>query len=475
MIYCPHCKKPSARSSGPCPHCGRDLGGGTQADARPAASSSSKEKVGARNDFDPGEISTSGLELAGDDYVPPILSQTAIPSPPAERDEGAGREEGSGLQLEVMEEDAPEVAAPVVAPVAGPAEIARGEVEELGGFGPPPSGLVETLRYGFRVSARLSDLAAQRQKAEETRSRDDERRLMLLAELGRMTHERGLASASAESKVSHALRLEQNLGGALKRRDGLAHEHNESLMKLAGEMREVEILMAPAREREVAATLRLDAVRADQRRAEGKLKRAEIELRNVTELIEKRQKQFADLSRPREERDRLLKEIADLDRSQPEMHARIRAGVEALEGLREPMAQAQAAADQVNLELAGLGERLAGLRKERERLERTFSQAADNVDRVVEEDRREARNAWAAVGEQVVAEGNHRASPLAQKGEVVVAAVETAAASARQLEVIVRAGEAYDHDAYRKAKLIGVGAIAGLLVLATVVITVLVI
>jgi chromosome segregation ATPase len=388
-----------------------------------------------------------------------------------ERDEGAGREEGSGLQLEVMEEDAPEAAAPA----AGPTEIARDEVKDLGGFGPPPAGLVETVRYGFRVSARLSALAAQRRKAEETRSRDDERRLVLLAELGRMTHEHGLASASAESKVSHALRLEQNLGGALKRRDGLTHEHNESLRKLAGEMREVEILMAPAREREVAATLRLDAVRADQRRAEGKLKRAEIELRNVTELIEKRQKQFADLSRPREERDRLLKEIADLDLSQPEMHARIKAGVDALEELREPMAQAQAAADQVNLELAGLGERLGGLRKERERLERTFSQAADNVDRVVEEDRREARNAWATVGEQVVAEGTHLAAPLARKGEVVAAAVETAAASARKLEVIARASEAYDHDAYRKAKMMGVGAVAGVLVLATVVITILVI
>lgn len=460
MIYCPHCNKPSAKNSGPCPHCGEDLGGREAPPPAPAVEAASgKEPIArsdgqARNEFDFDDSDGGDLELAGDDYTPPIADQPAIPSQggaPLAEEPGE-----DGPQLEVIEDTPPPSPVPSVVAM----EPGEGEVREVGGFGPPPGSLPEVVRYWFKVRGRLKVLAGELEEARRDHEVARERLEVISAQLGREAHEQGLCSGSMEHLVSHALRLEANLKSLLSRKAGMAAQHEESLRDLEVARREIEASMAPVRERETAAGLRVDSARTDFRRQEAKLKRAQIELRNVAGLIEQRQKEYADLEKPKEERDALLAKIAELDKQQPGIRSRIEEHGARMEELRAPLAEADAELAEIRGELSALSERMSGVRKEMEKVESMYSQAAGNVSREVDEEKREIRKGWAAVGARALAERAHEGTPLQDRGKIALTATDTLASASRKTELIGRAMDAYDKRAYAKARNIGIAVIA---------------
>ncbi len=452
MIYCAHCKKPSARESGPCPHCGQNLTGAQEVANLEPVQEHSEES--ARNEFEFDDSSSGDLELAADDYQPPIEGQAHIPPGPVQTEKS-----DDGPQLQMIE-SVPPPARPMAASVAR--DIEDGEIRHKAAFGSPPEGFMDVIRYGFTVRGRLKILDKEKTKVCEDQTVADERLEVLRAELGREAREFGLTNDAMEHLVSHAAKMDSHLESMMARKAGMASEPQETLRRLDLTIKELEAQAAPVRVQDEAASLKLDAARTDQKRVDAKVKRAQIELRNTAELIEKKQAEFADLEKPKEERDALLAQIAELDKKQPEMKSRIKAHQAELDELHAPVTEAQAVLDEIRARLGALSERLVAIKKEREQLVSIYSQTEGNVAREMDEEKRSIQKAWSAVGERVVAEGVAQDHRLFERAKVILTATETSAGLARKVDLHTRAADSYDKRAYRRSNTAVIGILAGL-------------
>ncbi len=182
-------------------------------------------------------------------------------------------------------------------------------------------------------------------------------------------------------------------------------QHREQLRELNETVAKIEAETAPLRDQEQDAHRRFDALATDQKRTNAAVKRAEIEQRNLQELIEKRQAAYADLEQPKEDRQKLLDEISSFDKQLPGVIERFKQGRTRLEQLQRPVADAEEALLAVRGQVSERMARSGALRAEAEQLARTFASAVGTASQEVEEEARQLQEAWAALGEQVLAGG----------------------------------------------------------------------
>ncbi len=456
MIYCAHCKKPSARESGVCPHCGKDLQGKTR--SAPEAPVVKSEKAMPAEDIDLGDDSASDLELATDSYMPPIEGQ--VPAAADQTGEGLIPidDEGKVLDIEPLE-GVPELADIESSAQKKPLDpslregLDESEINRVSGFGKPGEGIVAGVKYWLKVRERHRAILKDIEEANVESESSKNRLATVQAELGKKGHSLGVTTDSIKHLVSSALVADGEFMSVRKRRIGLESDHRDSVRMLEQTIRDLEKEAAEVRRDETAASLRLDGLKKDHRRIEGQQKRVQIEHRNLLEMIERHQEEYADLEKPKQERDELLARISELDKQQPAIVERINAHGEDLKKLVVPLAQAEEAAKVVRDRLHEFTERIVAVRAEKADLNEVFSQADDSVSRQIDVERGQITAAWAAVGERMIAErlcdGD---DDLRDNAQVVVGAMEAAHDASRKVELLVRAMDAYDKGVFTQGR-----------------------
>jgi chromosome segregation ATPase len=411
-------------------------------------------------EFDLDDSGDGGsLELAGDDYMAPQTAAVqGIPGLAGDADPGPAPKVKSSLQLADVDEKQP--AAAKAAVVSETKEIGDDEVRAIAGFGSPKPGPIGAISYSFKVRGRLKKLAADLEQATTVETAATDRLRTLRADLGRWARDAELTkSDELEALVGRALRAQGELKGAESRRSGLETEHRGKLGRLEQAIAQIEAEARPFRQQEAEASRRLDALRTDRQRAEAKVKRAEIERRNLADLIEKRQAAYADLKKPEAERRQLLADITGFENQLGPVNGRIEQHRAEVVTFDKPVADAEAALTAVRGRVSEKTAQASALRGEVDQLTKEFEQAVGGASAAVDEEQRRSEDAWAGVGAAVYAAGL-KGTPLADAGEAVTAAMERSADAVRRVQLLNRAREAFDRRVARQGtQLTVVGAI----------------
>ncbi|MBW2276623.1 MAG: hypothetical protein JRF63_03965 [Deltaproteobacteria bacterium] len=461
MIYCPHCRRPSARNSGACPHCGKSLTG-SDAPGPPESAA-----AGAEYDLD-DDGSGGDIELAGDDYMAPQTAAVqGIPGLAGDADLGPAPRDESSLSLVDVTQPPPTTKAETSKPIVR--GVDDDELRGVAGFGSPRPGPIGAIRYGLHVSTRLKELATELDRAAESEHTATDRLRASRANLGRKASQAGQAGDELEAMVSRALRADAELTGAEDRRAGIESQQQGKTAEIEQGIARLETESAPIVQQEAEASKRLDALRTDRKRVEAKLKRAEIERRNLSELVEKRQQAYADLEKPKEERQKLLADITRFESDLKPINQRIEAARDELQTFEKPVADAEGALTAIRGQVSEKLAQISALRDEAGQLGREFGTAVGDAAVFVQEESKRADDAWAAIGEQVfqtaaVAKG----SPLSGEREGVAAALERFDDTKRQVDLLTRARDSYDHQTVKQAKqfaFIGGAVLIGLILL----------
>ena len=180
----------------------------------------------------------------------------------------------------------PQPAAPIsqrVAPPGPPAPepvkpaVDAFDAKAYADYGPRPSAFWHTPLYAYRVIARRAalrrDLAAKKTEAERTQKRVDD----ALVSLGERARALAKGGAAALDKVRTAEELLRNRDGALA---GAMDSHRAALAEIDARLGPAEGELARAREEESRVAAAREAAEEDCKRAEAKVKRLDIEIRN---------------------------------------------------------------------------------------------------------------------------------------------------------------------------------------------------
>ena len=426
MIYCPNCKKPSAKTAGPCPHCGEDLLGRQIMPAveteQTIEQASLQAPQSSREDLSMGETSTSGIELDEDAYValrPGIRSS---------------------------------------APVAA-MEINDAEIREVARFGTPRSGLIGSVKYKLKVKSRLKELKITIKEARARAVDAEARQKKLTATLGRVGYAKNFTTDAMEQLVSAALVVDGELQGAKRKRDAIEIEHNEKKKSKQQEIAALDEVAAPIREEEITAQSKFDGLKLDKKRAEAKLKRAEIELRNTTDLLEKRQKSYAAMvEESNDDRQKLLAEISEIDKRQPEIRERISLYTKKIATLAAPLEEAKSIHQEVLERLSKKTSRITALRKEMEDLNRVFEQAAIAAHKKIHGESAQSEDAWFKVGECLLVDGAQRDEEIDGIISQLLIANENVLETRLRVELVDLAMCSYDEAILKKGNKILIGA-----------------
>jgi hypothetical protein len=153
MHYCPHCHKPTALSTGPCPHCGKNLGGDETAPSAPSAPApaAAGSHGGANIDLD---TSGESLDL---DFDP---RKERLERKPSRSSVGPAIAAGAGKKVSRVEQK------PGVR--EGRLQIdVDGELNAISGYGPPPDGWGGAISYMFKVRGRRKMLLQEIMRIEQ--------------------------------------------------------------------------------------------------------------------------------------------------------------------------------------------------------------------------------------------------------------------------------------------------------------------
>jgi len=453
MVKCPQCLQLRDDGDTPCPHCGevpygiRNRPSQRIAEKAPAPREEPKKLSYGGLDLDLGDVSASGLELAGEDDAPTAEVPRAEPPPTL-----------AEPQLEPL----PDLPEPPLKPfrVAElPASAFLPSTEEmeakrLADYGDPKPGPIGAVRYWWRVSTRRSELGRRRAEAAETLEAQERERTNRLAELGRTAEEAAPSESEPRAGLVRAVRA------AERRREEEAHlsttvvtEREQRLGELRARLAALEAEIAPLAESSAGLSRRLGDLRAETRRTESALKRAEIERRNVVDLIARRQEAYAELERPADERGRLLAEIAELDKKSPELNARVDAARAKLESLAQPLDAAQKEHDVAARLLADRRKGADDLQERVEEAELELEAERARSGKRSEEAGREVVAAWAAVGENVLPTVDAGGGgPLAALARGAAESTTRAEEAALRLARLDRAITCFDHDAFAQGK-----------------------
>lgn len=542
MIYCPHCKKPSARDTGPCPHCGGPLtpskvvrdpasaaleeAGKGKMDiglektmmaapgAVPAASNSapaSGQGAGAQklqlkpNPFADQPAQTQSLaqqfpklELkkpqkpASDSLK--LEPEHSSPGGQAKADPGFEVERslivmsGTGADLDPsqysgvastgasfdLDIDSLPPPAPIPPPEVQVEEVALPQkqdqddfkVREIAKFGIPAAGVVGTLKYWLKVRKRLDELAVEYDQAVEKCRGILGKKKEACAELGKQAGLIGLGEETVTPLIKKAVAAGDELSNRERARLESASEHKAKIEPIDIKIKFVEKEAAPFYEKEKQALEEQRKVVVARRRIEVKKEAVDAELKAIDDQIEKLQLEFADLERPKEERDRLLKEIGMVDRNRHPLMKQVEQLEKELSVLDEPLARVDAKLKDVRGFLNAKLDEIKELNVQKNKLLREFNRLDSDAQKQLEQESSKVESLWAAVGEKIVEKGV-KEPKLDKLQTKALASISDAEQAEKRVELISKARDSYDKETVAKAKKIAtiIGAAIGVLII----------
>jgi hypothetical protein len=465
MKYCPHCLKPSARQRGPCPHCGGDLGetgGGLSEDrntstrpATPVPGSEGKEGVlSPRQTGHPAQVLDETPQLDGLDLTAHVDSGVDIPA-----GRGALTEDMAPLDSVDREREMSGLELASLAPVPDRGATRLGAkktvdvvaAREVAGFGVPGSGPMGAIKYWIHVRNRLKALSDEHRLASGESQNALEKKLGVLADMGRRSHSIGFVNDSVKPLVEKARIAEGKKKGADRVLDQLEHEHAREQEKLTQLLEKAELDAKPFRIQEEKALEQKKELMTRVGRIEAKQKRANIEIRNLDELIGKRQANYTEADPLDGERDRLFQEISSFESKRLAIVDGLKGSEKELAVMVAPLAEKE---DHLASIRASLNEKLVGIKKlERslDELNNSHRQKTEEQNSIVASGTQNAEDAWAAVGERILLEPCDDPE-LKESKRQALRSMEGAAASANRVEVLESAMESYDRDVVDRAK-----------------------
>ncbi len=334
-------------------------------------------------------------------------------------------------------------------------------VREIAKFGDPGSGVIGSLRYWLRVHTRLKELAIEHDQALEKSRAAMVDKNDGYARLGRKANELRITGDSLEPLISRASTAEADLKGTEQRRSSLESEHQEKASPIEAKLKQIEAEAVPLHQKESQINEELTNLQKDRKRTETKMKRFEIDLRNMEELISKRQESYADTNRPKEERDKLLVEIAAFDKRRPGLIEQVEACQKEIAEMSGPIEAIEAQLNEVKESIRDKQEKIDALKSELNVLSRSHSEADGAVTRQMESEKEKVEESWASVGERIIAE--HVDEPELEKLKSKVLSTITGASEAeRKAELLSKAQTCYDHDVITFAKRIAGAAVAAI-------------
>ncbi|MBN2804479.1 MAG: hypothetical protein JXR91_15395 [Deltaproteobacteria bacterium] len=401
MIYCPHCKKPSAGTSTNCPHCGKPFknvssaaplatGLGHPQKSKPANSTqayNASNQFGADIEFndDTGESDNLQLETVDTSRQSDSFSNTTAPSheKPLDTDYSSPPPSDSSKSTAVT---------------TGALALSA---KKIAGFGEPEKGLIGTLKYGYTVYKRLDSLreelaAVSKEKEEAWEDLDVSK-----ATLGRAAYSYNVDDATVARLIKKALVLDKKLDEIKRETDSINEKFNEQIEKINVAVSGVKEEMKPYKIKEIKLQTAFDLANTNLKRASAMVKRREIELRNIKELIEKRQKDYSDLEKPKEERARLLKDIADLDNKHIPILSSLKDEQKELDSLKTPFEEAKTALGENRDILASKNEIIHNFNNQKAALQKELEITVDAITQKAKGESVEIQKAWSAVGERV--------------------------------------------------------------------------
>ncbi len=461
MIYCPHCRKPSARTQGPCPHCGLELSKRKSpekhvpkpaAKARPAAPPTPTPPKPTPNKPAPERSLDGNISLEAESYGE---SGSGLD---LDTDD-APRAALSGLALQSLEPEAP-VEMGALSPLGGD-EMA---VAQTAGFGRPKEGIVGAVKYWIVVLQRQKILKGELAEAELTHERLEAEKVKLLAELGRKAHEAGVKAGAVGELISKALLAQAELKGVEKQRLNRSTEHKTKVDSLNAAIELMEKKISPTKREEDELKGQRRDLMNERKGVETRLKRFQIDLRNMDELIRKRQEAYADLNKPKEERDKLLADITMFDKRCNGLNAQASALETELQTFDAPLADVEYRLKEVRDRMAPELKKIMALNKEIDEITRRFTEEDGQTAQKLGENQKIVLDAWASTGVQVIKDKLDE--PDLEAGKKKGTAAMIAAEQAEDKKALLsRAIVSYDGEAVKKAQTVVAAVGGGLLLL----------
>lgn len=364
MKYCPHCRKPSARTSGKCPHCGKDLELGPGAAAK--AGASGYESMSA------AEPETGPLQLDHHSRPAPAVAVEEVDDPYQRHMESLDDE--PELELDTSRPLAKATPAPTPRPSGfgipvipsftreEPPDYDPDELHEKARYGAPPSSLLGAVSYALAVRKRSAELLAEAARLEPGVARAREELIEEMARLGERARVAGYKGSTQDiaallAAVEAADRTAENAEGA---KSVEQRRHAQAMEEIEARIESVRERMEAPRLKEAQLAAELGAKEGERRQLEMRIKRLEIEIRAAEEVAARGQTSGA--QQPAADPAALRAASAKLPGLQSELQA-LRARASHLD---DPIAELRARVARAHEELGALKAERAAAAKARE-------------------------------------------------------------------------------------------------------------
>lgn len=526
MKFCPHCRKPSINETGGCPHCGKDLSGAASPEAPPSASSAAPDRgpnpfgtpppppasysdEPGYDGFDdapieletvaparapararPSRPSDVGFEafdesafIIEDHPSQPAPAHEPLPGPEPDQPSygGLGGEDtgvDDGFELEAIGDmasllsedlDGPEPAnrTPTKELSGGKADEVEAEFDpdelaEVAQFGPPPSSLLDTVRYALKVRKRAAELRAEAGKLEpalEPARRELENDLKRLGERAQVA---GYSSAKTSALLEEVAVADARASNAQVTLTTERQRHEARLEELDKELDQVRAEMNQPRQREARLAGQLAAKQEERRQIDLRVQRIDIEVRNAEALIARHE---APLDAAQGEVDADLARKANEQRARlPGLHAAREELMAQRQHLEAPIDELSRELERVRAVLMELKDQRTGIGKARDEEESLHMRNKDLAANQTAEASQAARAKLAEVGRLIRIEP---ASPA--WAQELFPEIDRKAARYHELRLsnarLLKAAESFDPKTVRKGYVI-LAAAGGLIVAA---------
>ncbi|MCP4197148.1 MAG: hypothetical protein GY762_08360 [Proteobacteria bacterium] len=367
----------------------------------------------------------------------------------------------SGLELASYAPTAPQPRGSATKAESKALELAA---RDMANFGIPDSGFVGSIKYWLRVRRRLKELSAQHEKAVATSQSSTSQMHTLLAELGRNGHAIGIKNEKVVSLISRASIEQGELKGAQRLLQELETEYKAALQPLEADRKIVEAETIPIKEQEKEALDVLEKLVVDRKRIEAKLKRAQIELRNLDELVGKRQENYAEPDKPEEERAKLFSEITAFENKRPALEEQVRAGEEELAVLAKPIAEAEAELEKIRGALSEKLNKINFIDTEIKALTASHKEKSNQQAIKTTQQSEKVETAWAVVGETIITEQCDE-QELKELKAKAIGSMDGDTESKKQVALFSIAMDCFDHDVVSRAKVYSIVGLIGVVAL----------
>jgi hypothetical protein len=273
------------------------------------------------------------------------------------------------------------------------------EVQQLAAYGPAPGTPLLAPLYTYRVLVRRRALGQRLRQAEAEYAAADAERELALAGLAEQLRPELERSESFRRLLEPLVPVDQLAG---ERGRALASSNAEHAAKLAGydsELGKLSAALSGELTLEAGQQQLVDALEANNKRAEAKLKRVQIEARAVQQLLQQKLGPQGGPIPPEEQR-----QLAELEQRATALQPEV-------EQTRTELAQGQAALSEVRARIETLRRTERQLTRQKQALGKEFGKELAQRHRGLSEAESRRRKALAEVGVAVLAAGGSVAVP----------------------------------------------------------------